>query len=282
MRDGLWATTAIALALGGTASAADVQEPVDVATTKPAVSGFNGKLEFGYLHLDVDGAGDGDGAYGIGSFSAPVAERFGVQIDAGLGKIDSDNDITLGGVGLHGFWRNPDVALLGVYGHYVRADSDLGDANNFRIGGEGEIYLDRFSIEGFAGADFVDTNVGSDTFFAGKLTAAFYATENLKLYGGVSHSFDETFGRAGAEAMLPFAANNVSLFGDAKFGNDVQDYRVGLKVYFGESGKSLQARHREDDPEEMLLDFFKVGGTPPAATTTPPTDEEGCTCGCEF
>lgn len=265
MRDGLWATTAIALAIGGTASAADVQEIAPVAATKPAVSGFNGKIEFGYLNLDVDGLGSADGGYAIGSVSAPIAERFGVQVDAGLAKVDTNPDITLGGVGLHGFWRDPDVALLGLYGHYVRASTDLGDASAFRLGGEGEVYLDRFSLEGFAGADIVDGDNDNETYFSGDLVAAFYPTDNIRIHGGVSHSFDETFGKVGAEAILPFASNNVALFADAKFGDDVQDYRVGLKLYFGESGKSLIARHREDDPKARLLDFFQRGGTPPAA-----------------
>jgi opacity protein-like surface antigen len=277
MRDGLWATTAIALALGGSASAADVQEtPMDV--TKPAVSGFNGKLEFGYLHLNADGSDDGDGAYGVGSFSMPVAERFGIQIDAGLAKVDTNADFTIGGVGAHAFWRNPDVALLGGYAHYVRASSDIGSANAFRLGGEGELYLDRFSVEGFAGADIVDGSNDNDAFFTGNLIAAFYPTDNIRVHAGVSHSFEETFGRVGAEAMLPFAANNVALFGDARIGDDVQDYRVGLKLYFGESGKSLIARHREDDPKEQLLDFFKLGGTPPVVVPEEPggCEEEVC------
>lgn len=74
--------------------------------------------------------------------------------------------------------------------------------------------------------------------------------------------------------MLPFASNNIALFGDAKFGDDTQDYRVGLKLYFGESGKSLIARHREDDPKERLLDFFQRGGTP--AGGEEPCDDEFC------
>lgn len=119
MREGLWATTAVALALAGTASAADMQEPVEVSTSKPAVSGFNGKLEFGYLHFNPEGLDSAGGAYGIGSFSAPVGERFGIQVDAGFARVDANPDISIGGIGLHGFWRDPDVALLGLYGHYA-------------------------------------------------------------------------------------------------------------------------------------------------------------------
>lgn len=273
MRDGLWATTAIALALGGSASAADMQDAAPVETSKPAVSGLNAKLELGYLYLNVDGFDSGSGAYGIGSVSAPLGERFGVQVDAGYARVNTNPDMSVGGVAVHGFWRDPDKALLGAYAHYARANIGFGNANSVRLGGEAELYLDRVSIEGFAGADIVSRPGNDDTSFAGNLTAAFYATDNFRIDAGVSHSFDQTFGKIGAEAMLPFAANNVSLFGAARFANDVQDYRVGLKVYFGESGKSLKARHREDDPKEQLLDFFEHGAAPAGAPAT------GCECG---
>ncbi|KQZ87145.1 hypothetical protein ASD64_06790 [Mesorhizobium sp. Root157] len=271
MRVHLLTTTAVFFTLGFSAQAADFQEKFE---GKPAVSGINGKLEIGYSRTDVSGTSDDlDALHGIGSIALPVAQQFGVQIDAGVGRFDTDPSITAAGVGAHGFWRNPDQGLLGVYGHYVRTSGGGQNADVWRLGAEGEAYFDRISVEAFVGADFVDTNAGNDTFFNGDLVAAFYATDNIRIHAGVGHQFDETFAKVGGEAMLPFASNNVSLFADAGFGEDTQAYKVGLRIYFGESGKSLKARHREDDPQARLLDFFGAAFTAPDNAAPPCTSE---------
>lgn len=264
------------IALSGVpAIAADFNERFE--GPKPAVSGINGKIEFGYLYLDVPG-GSADAFYGIGSLSAPIGHSFGLQIDAGIGRADTNPDITIGGVGAHGFWRDPDKGLVGLYGHYVRA-SGAGSGSVWRIGAEAEAYLDRISLEAFAGADIARGGGSSRTFFTGDLVAAFYATDNFRIHAGIGHAFDETYGRVGAEAMLPFGANNVALFGDGSFNGDTQTYRVGLRVYFGESGKSLKARHREDDPRTRLFDVIPVS-TPAAAPSPPPPPPDECTYPC--
>lgn len=272
MKTYLLTSTAIFLALGLTVQAADFQERFE---GKPAVSGINGKLEVGYSAIDFSGVSDNlNAVYGIGSVSLPVAQQFGVQIDAGVGRFDTDPNVTVAGIGAHGFWRDPSQGLLGVYGHYVNLSGGGQNASVWRLGAEGEAYLDRVSFEAFVGADFVDANVGNKTFFSGDLVAAFYATDNFRVHAGVGHQFDETFAKVGAEAMLPFASNNVALFANANLGGDTQAYKVGLKIYFGESGKSLKARHREDDPHTRLLDFFG------AAFSTSDNGKPPCTSEC--
>lgn len=257
MRVYLLSSTAIFLILGASAQAADFEEKFEA---KPAVSAINGKLEIGYSSTDFSGASSNlDAIYGIGSITLPVAQQFGVQIDAGVGSFNTNPDVTAAGLGAHGFWRNPNQGLLGVYGHYVNVSGGGQSADVWRLGAEGEAYFDRVSLEAFVGADFVDVTGGNDTFFSGDLVAAFYVTDNFRIHAGIGHQFDETFGKIGGEAMLPFASNNIALFADGDIGDDVQSYRVGLRLYFGESGKSLKARHREDDPRSRLLDFFGAG-----------------------
>lgn len=271
----LASTTAMCVVLGGQASAADIEESIDV--TKPAVSGINGKLDIGYNYLDFSGLpGHLDAPYAIGTISLPVGHQFGLQFDAGGTRVSASalpGSITLGGGAVHAFWRNPDHALLGVYAHYVDLSAGGGvSADMWRLGAEAEIYLDRFSIEGFAGADLINAPVGNLSFFNGDLYAAYYATDNIRVHGAVLHQFNNTLGRVGGEAILPFASNNVSLYADGTFGSGVTSVRGGLKFYFGEAGKSLIARHREDDPKTRLLDFFgfDVNLTPPAVTGCPP------------
>ena len=122
------------------ALSADFNERFDSAL--PAVSGFNGKIDVGYMYLDFDGLPEHvDSAYSIGSISAPIGDRFGVQIDAGLlglyptvaGSFDAEG----GGVGGHLFWRDPTLGLLGAYAHYVRMENPFFDVDFYRYGVEG-------------------------------------------------------------------------------------------------------------------------------------------------
>ena len=246
--------------MGSSSFAADVPANFEerFEGPKPAVSGINGKIEAAYTYVDVDNFGDTNMGDVAGAISFPLGQQFGLQIDGGIG--DAEDFGTTVGAAVHAFWRNPDVALLGFYGDVVRLDGGF-DVNltNWRLGAEGELYLDRFSVEAFAGADITDGDDVSETYFSGEALAAFYATDDIRIHAGVGHRFDETFGRVGAEALLPFASRNVALFGDGLFGEDVTTARVGLRVYFGEPGKSLIQRHREDDPRIRLFDFQGFG-----------------------
>jgi hypothetical protein len=246
------------------------------AGVKPAVSGINGKIEAAYTYVDVDNVGDTNMGDLAGSIAFPVGERFGLQFDGGVATA---NDLGTGfGAGVHAFWRNPDTALLGFYGDVVRYDTDFGpDVTTWRYGAEGELYIDRFSLEGFVGGDTVDAGDFNDTYFSAEAMAAFYVTDDFRIHAGVGHRFDETFGRVGAEAMLPFASRNVALFGDGTFGDDVTAARVGLRVYFGEAGKSLKDRHREDDPRIRLFDMFGGAFESGDNAKTPPSCTESCT-----
>lgn len=231
---------------------------------KPAVSGINGKIEATYNWYDVDNVDeDIDMWSGAGAISIPLGHSFGLQIDGGIGRYSAGDDSATGyGVAGHLFWRNPDTALVGLYGDYQRI-SDL-DASTWRLGVEAELYFDRISLEGFAGAEQVSIDSDDETYFSGEALAALYVTDNFRIEGGVGHRFEEVYGTIGAEAMLPFGDNNVSLFTNAAFSEDATSVRGGVRIYFGEAGKSLKARHRQDDPKIRLFDplvgdFFSAG-----------------------
>lgn len=256
----LASSTAICLVLAGSVKAADVDVPIFEEGTKPAVSGINGKLDLGYNYIDFNNVpGYFDAPYAIGTISFPVGHSFGVQIDAGYARYSSSvfaGSLSIGGGAVHAFWRNPDVALAGIYAHYVDLSVAGVSAGIWRLGAEAEIYLDRVSIEAFAGADLLNAPIGNQEFFMGDIYAAFYATDNIRLQAGVVHSFNNTVARIGGEAMLPFGANNVSLYANGSFGSGIDSVHAGLRIYFGESGKSLIDRHRQDDPKTRLTDFF--------------------------
>lgn len=247
----LVATTAIALAFAPISSAfADGFQPIvepEPVGPLPAVSAFNGKAALG---------GGGVNGEGIGfleaSVSAPFGHSFGVQGDALVGYASSGS--VLGG-GVHGFWRDPSVGLVGLYGGVLNAE--LGDADHtvYTIGAEAAAYLGAFTVEGYAGyldGDEVDSS------FAGVLRLAYYPIDDLRLSVGGRYIDDHAAGIFEAEYQLsglPFSG--VSVFGRGLIGDDDEwQGLAGLRIYLAPEEKSLIRRHREDDPTHLTLDFL--------------------------
>jgi hypothetical protein len=246
--------------------AVDQPAPLLPYSDKPAVSAFNGKFEAAYLWTRVDGAGSSDGLQVAGALTFPLGNRFGLQVDGGVGRIGGG--ATAFGVGAHLFWRKPETALLGMYGDFQRISAL--DISSWRVAVEGELYLGRFTLEGLAGAERVDAAGLAGTDFIGEAIAAYYFADNFRIHGGAGYRFERAFARIGAEAMLPFAANNVALFADGTFAEHATTVRAGVRVYFGQAGKSLLARHREDDPGIRLFDAMPASGRSPSKS--PPAD----------
>jgi len=228
----------------------------------PAVSGPNGKLSLEGGAYDDDGAG-----IAVGSFALPLGHRFGAQAEGAVGVID---DEIMGGGGLHLFARNPESYLLGVFGGVYTWDS----IDIWRIAGEGELYVNRFSFSGLAGYEDISLpstingvplDMSSNSGFFAQADVAYYITDDFKVYGGYRYVDDVSLGAAGAEYLLRESGFPISLFAKSDFGND--DYtRVtgGIKAYFSDDpGKSLIDRHRMDDPDTYLPVFPKITQTTP-------------------
>lgn len=228
------------------------------ADTLPAVSGPNGKLS-----LEGGTFDDASAGIAVGSFSLPLGYRFGAQAEGAIGVID---DEVLGGGGLHLFTRDPSSYLLGVYGGVYTWDS----IDIWRIAGEGELYVDRFSFSVLAGYEDIslpsDVNgtpldMPSNSGFFTQADIAYYITDDFKIYGGYRYVDDVSLGAAGAEYLMRIHGLPLSLFAKSDFGND--DYtRItgGIKAYFSDDpGKSLIDRHRMDDPDTYLPAFPKIG-----------------------
>lgn len=234
------------------ANAADALAPVSVEDRmfQPAVSAVNGKLETGLVHFNLEDT-DGKGYIIQGAVTVPLGQSFGFQFDAGTLNADLDsNDLLAHGVGGHMFWRDPSVGLLGAYGHHVSYGDDVSIS---RIGGEVEWYSGQFTLEAFGGVDHLDTPIGDEHFVAAEAEIAWYATENIRVSAGVTHSFEQTSALLGAEMMLSGTDFAPSLFANAKMGGEDTTVMAGLRVYLGQS-KSLMRRHREDDPAIGLFD----------------------------
>ncbi|MFK8036552.1 MAG: hypothetical protein AB8B94_20670 [Hyphomicrobiales bacterium] len=214
-------------------------------TILPAVSGINGKIAIQGGSFDEEGVG-----IVTGSISLPLGNPFGVQVDGMVGTRDGD---FIGGGGGHLFWRNPAHGLLGVYGGYTHRD----DIDGFvaRIGVEGEYYWENWTAKALVGVEFVETDnpgiaVENESVFA-LADISYYANENLQLSVGHRYISERNALALGVEYQLSQTvfASGVSLFAEARIGED--DYQAawgGVRFYFGED-KSLMRRHREDDPD---------------------------------
>lgn len=246
---------AIGLAAGiGSAHGADLlftDEPIaEQDLMLPAVSGINGKWE-------LDGGlfnPGGTGFRAAGSLSIPLGDRFGAQGDVMLTM--SGSDFYLAGAG-HLFTRDPSSYLLGVTAGVVIAPG----ATLTALGAEGELYLDRISLEGWAGlaaidyADVLNPDL-TGLFAIGDI--AFYPMDDLRLAIGASSVLGDNSLHFGAEYQLTDFAWPLSLTADARIhGSGNYTITAGLKGYLGPTGesKSLIDRHRQDDPPNRAVDL---------------------------
>ena len=262
IRNSLMLSTSLAALLVAAAPLGALADPN--YSSLPAVSGLNGKIAvFGG---DVEDEGMGGV---MGSVTAPIGERFGLQIDGMAGSADD----SFFGVAGHLFWRDPEIGLLGLYGQQTRYDLEDVDITHTRFGVKGEAYLGNFTLKGFAGRDVADFGFfGEGTYWAASGEVDFYITDDFLVKAGIEHSFNTTAAFAGVEAAFSSSQIATSLFAEASFSESETTAMAGIRFYFGQQGKSLKRRHREDDPDVNLFDNFGALGSCLNGITAPPED----------
>lgn len=239
----LLSSTALVSLIAQPLAAADLDDTPPLPNNKPAVSELNGKIDVRWNHMfGVDSVA------AVGSVSIPLSFSWGAQFDGMAGSVDGD---FAGAGGAHIFWRDPDLALLGVYGEYGHASAD-GGGDQSRLALETEFYHDRLMLSGLAGYQFGDLGEG----FFSKTSLSFFPDDNLRLY--VQHKYlpDDVdhIGSVGGEWLVPVHDNNISLFGEASVNDDDVGGQIGVRIYFGPQ-KPLIDRMREDDPTDHF-DLF--------------------------
>lgn len=262
------ANTYISSALAADAFLDDVySNPVNTA----AVSGPNGKIA-------LQGGSFDDETIGLatGSFSTPISMSYGLQFDGALGTRGGD---LVGGGGLHAFWRNPTIGLLGAYGSFTHRQ-DIG-GHVARLGLEGEYYWNRMTFKAVVGAENIKSNSSyrdnDDGFFAFS-TLSYYNIENLELNVGHRYTNGRNAIAVGVEYQLEqdIFAGAVSVFAEGRIGED--DYKAvwgGVRMYLGED-KSLMRRHREDDPDSHNEeDLFGLPASLTSVAAGVPIDADG-------
>jgi len=129
----------------------------------PAVDAINSK---------VDGFGGtlaNRSIYGSrGAFTVPLGGQFGAQADGAVGNFD--HRFFGSGAG-HLFWRDPARGLIGVYGNHTHW-SYFGGLHVTQVGGESEVYLGRWTLQGVAGAEFGNSQSRSTVFSTSSTASA--------------------------------------------------------------------------------------------------------------
>ena len=227
--------------------AAPIDAQITNGQTLPAVSGFNGKLDYAGGEMNSFAGHNFDA-----SIAFPVTHRFGFQADGLFSRI-SNLDF-YGGAG-HFFWRDPSIGLVGLTGGYLYRNG-IGGVDTFQVGAEAEYYLNRFTFGAFAGigqinyanpAPFIDTN---PTRFVGSVSAGYYPINNLLVSASYTTAFKDNMVKGNLEYQTPI--NGLALTAEAALGNHGYDHLLfGVRYYFG-GKKSLRERHRQDDPPGLM------------------------------
>lgn len=218
-----------------------------------AVSSLNGKVSASYGDFDSF-----DGASYQGSIAFPLSSKWGAQFDGLYNRIEG---VDFGGAGGHLFWRDSELALVGLSVSGV----DSSNSTNYQAGLEAEYYLPWLTIGAFAGMGNIDYDVAApfiDTErsdFAGTVYLGFYPLPDLLIRPKLAIAHENVSYGAEIEYALPRC--NLALIGETLHSDhDFQQHQIGLRYYFG-GKKTLKARHREDDPVSGVADTLNALGT---------------------
>jgi hypothetical protein len=212
-------------------------DPTPVSAQKPAVDGIN----FKFSALTGSFGGNANHMF-VASVTTPVPflSSFGAQLDLGAGVWDED--FTSAAAALHIFHRDPDRGLIGAYADWGYINPEHAG----RMGVEGALYMDRWSLDVFAGVQF-GQHVNKE--FVDEIDLSYYFTDNLR--ASIGHRLI-TRGHVANFSFeyMPDNSAGWSIFGEAEAGED--EYHsawLGLRYSFGQSSaNTLIERDRVADP----------------------------------
>lgn len=218
-------------------------------TNLPAVSGFNGKLDYAGGNMDSH-----EGNIFDASLTLPVTHQTGFQADGLYSQISDVN--FYGGAG-HFFWRDPSMGLVGLTGGYLYRDG----VDTFQAGAEGQYYLGRFTLGAFGGvgsinyansAPFIDTN---PIRFVGRISADYYPLDDLRIGASFTTAFGDNLAKGELEYQTPI--RGLALTAEVSYGDyGYHDCLFGIRYYFG-GKKSLRDRQRQDDPPGLVQQILQ-------------------------
>ena len=251
----------------------------------PAVSAPNGKLEFDAGALSLPAPTFMGRA--AGTLTLPLGQRFGLQADFSASTAPGFTT----SAAFHLFTRDPQAYLIGGALGFVRSPGALVMA----AGPEAELYLDRWTLEAWAGASLVRPTApaGPDRYGVFALAnVGYYPTDNWRLSLGLSSLDGYNAVSIGSEYLLDKFDMPISVTGEARIGQDgAVRAMIGLRGYIGpDPHKTLIDRHRQDDPADLgaalsnAADPATLSGKPksapakvpdpPASSSAPPSSSQ--------
>lgn len=237
-RTGLLTAATLGAALG-VASWAGAQDQAPSAEDSAAVAASSFQFEaFG-------GGDERGGLYGGGaSFTTPLGDSMGLQIDGIAGKAASEVSFYGGAAQL--YFRDPSSHLIGLAVTALRVDEE----SQFSVSAIGEYYIDKITLEAMAGVQTGDIVDGG---FAGRLGLAYYASPNLRVGGGVSYTEASDFGGDVEAEYLVAPASGFALYATGGFDNAGSVGMVGLRLYTGAPETAMASGGEEDAGGPSLI-----------------------------
>ena len=264
--------------------AADVYTKVPTvvpAVSQPAVDGVNWKAGgLGGTLADRE-------LYAFqGSYSLPLGDRYGLQLDGIAGSYDGR---FVGAAAAHLFTRDPSRGLLGAFASITHWDR-FGGLNVGHFAGEFEVYAGRWTLQAILGVE--TGNSGSQTVgnlietfdiqtrFFDKVNLAYYLTDDWKAFVGHRYVGGKNALALGSE--YAFRINGPvmgALFVEGRIGEeDFKGVWGGLRFYAGAKDKTLIQRHRQDDPIEWNPETLFGITNNQQNTTVPPKKKKPPPC----
>jgi hypothetical protein len=252
----------ILLACAAATSASGADFATRFVGKKPAVSAVNAQLTVGYRYSNFDSRFRAQTAFGAATISAPLGLNIGAKVSVDhasnwtrrTDRSDPTDRTSSFGLGTSVFWRNPDVGYFGVNTGISRSDGDNFTNKSSTIGASASLYYERFTVSIGASERYSKTTrasiVAKRTATRAELGGTFYVTDDLSLSASAIHIFDKSHARTdgvfGMTYLLPTPSKNIAVSASGNFSRNETGASIALSFYFGQSGKSLKARDRED------------------------------------
>lgn len=243
-RTGLLSAATLGAVLG-VATWAGAQDQVPSAEDTAAVAASS-------FQFEAFGGGDENGGlYGAGgSFTTPLGDSVGLQIDGIVGNAASEFSFYGGAAQL--YFRDPSSHLIGLAVTALAVDEE----NQFSVSAIGEYYLEKITLEAMAGVQTGDIVDGG---FAGRLGLAYYASPNLRVGGGVSYTEASEFGGDLQAEYLVGPASGLALYATGGFDNAGSVGMVGLRLYTGAPASAMASGDGEAEGPSLIYRHRHMG-----------------------
>ena len=196
------------------------------------------------------GGGDEDGGTygGAPSFTMPLGDKLGLQVD-GIAGYAADEYSFFGGAAQL-FYRDPSSMALGIMGGAYAFEGNA----QYAVSAFTEFYIDNVTLEASAGYQSGDVIDGAGY---GRVGAAVYANPNLRIGAGLTYNEVTEFGGdVQIEALLP-SAPGLALFALATYDEDGAAGWGGIRFYFGGNDSLIAAGRSKQAGDLSLMEIHR-------------------------